>query len=575
MTLNYTKAIADPVLGWIRLTDDEARFVDSCKYIQRLRYVHQLGFTYMVYPSARYSRFEHSLGALQVVTLMFERLMRQENVRGILMDLGKRVGLDTEDELLLHMRITALLHDLGHLPFSHVFEGVFGQGIDPLISNCSRDAHEASLGMVLKGPFKEHEVITYFILTNNDEFRKVTKEIMPHIDLRIVKALLHMDIVGKLMKIMPQYVEVIGQEDREFLKSLGEDALKPLNILKSLVSGDLDADRVEYILRDSYMSGASVGSTISIGDVERIFDNMKIMTNDGNYTIAFDEKARANLEGFVIARFNTYKLVYLHHKVVLFNTLARNLMSELLRHYEELNDEIKNYLCLLYRFSVGLLKGYDVMYIIDDYLISLLLRNREYLTNKIRGISKYLEPLVTRSTVYKALWKRDFEFIDLVSRQGINLELINDVLPYLLSKGEVRDKVLQAFYEKLREKLREASIPCLSGLINDDLTSSIIIGYRTFEPETRLHIMHGNKLVDINKLSPLAASVTEAWKRSPHIFAFIDVTRMRNCINSYDNTVFDSIKSIVIASLNESLRELGDIVNKYLEGSQVANTILT
>ncbi|MGC9154004.1 MAG: HD domain-containing protein, partial [Vulcanisaeta sp.] len=179
-----------------------------------------------------------------------------------------------------------------------------------------------------------------------------------------------------------------------------------------LISGDLDADRVEYVLRDSYLTGASIGSAIGIGDIERILDNMKIIRSGKDYVLAFDEKARANLEGFIIARFNIYKLVYLHHKVVLFNTLARSLLSELLRHYDELNDDIKDYLCQLYHFSIGHLRGYDVMYIIDDYLLSILLRNRQYLINRIRGISKFLDPLITRSTTFKALWKRDFEFIN-------------------------------------------------------------------------------------------------------------------------------------------------------------------
>ena len=566
MTLNYTKVIADPALGWIRLTDDEARFIDTCKYVQRLRYIHQLGFTYMVYPSAHHSRFEHSLGTMQIVTLMFERLTRQEGMRELMLDLGKHIGLDSNDELLLHLRISALLHDLGHLPFSHVFEGVFGQNIDPLISNCSKDRRERSLGAVLKGPFKEHEVITYFILTNNEDFRRTLREVMPYIDLRIVKAMLHMDLIHKILRVMPQNSDVISQEDSEFLRALSEDVLKSLNVLRSLVSGDLDADRIEYVLRDSYLTGASIGSVISINDVERIIDNMRITNNNGDYVVAFEEKARANLEGFIIARFNTYKLVYLHHKVVLFNTLARNLMSELLRHYDELNDDIRDYLCRLYRFSIGLLRGYDIMYITDDYLIALLLRNRDYLISRLRNISKYLEPLLTRNTVYKALWKRDFEFIYLLNKHGIDIELINDALPYLLSKGEVRDKVLQTFYGKLREKLSKSPIPCLSDFTSDDITSLVILGYRSFEPGTRLFIMHGDKLVDINELSPLTASVMEAWKKSPHIFVFIDTARIRECLDKYSN-VLDYVRSIIITSLNETLRELGGAVGKYLERS--------
>ncbi len=57
------------------------------------------------------------------MTLMLERMLRSNDVRESLLNLGKSMGLDTEDEIIMHMRIAALLHDLGHLPFSHVFEG--------------------------------------------------------------------------------------------------------------------------------------------------------------------------------------------------------------------------------------------------------------------------------------------------------------------------------------------------------------------------------------------------------------------------------------------------------------------
>ena len=564
MTLNYAKVIADPALGWIRLTNEEARFIDSCRYIQRLRYIHQLGLTFMVYPSAHHSRFEHSLGALQIVTLMLERMLRSNEVKESLLNLGRSMGLDTEDELIMHMRVAALLHDLGHLPYSHVFEGVYGQGIDPLIKGCSKGVDEEVLGRVFKGPFKEHELITYFILTNNDEFKSVLRESMPNIDLRIIKALLHGDIVHKISELLPQYMDVIGYEDIKFLKSLG-DELGPLNILRNLISGDLDADRVEYVLRDSYLTGASIGSVISISDIERILDNMRVIKSGKDYVLAFDEKARANLEGFVIARFNIYKLVYLHHKVVLFNTLARNLLSELLRHYDELNDDIRDYLCTLYHFSTGHLKGYEVMHVIDDYLLSILLRNRQYLISKIRGISKFLDPLISRSTTFKALWKRDFEFINLINKQGIELKLINDVLPYLLSKSEFKDEVLRAFYNELRKEFSEASITCLRKLANNDLLeSSIIIGFRTFEPETKLNIIHGDTLVNINELSPLAMSVSDAWRRSPHVFVFVDVEELSNACQGIDvSTVLDHLRGLVMRAMYNALRGFGNVISKY------------
>lgn len=491
-------------------------------------------------------------------------MLRSNEVRESLLNLGRSMGLDTEDELIMHMRIAALLHDLGHLPYSHVFEGVYGQGIDPLIKSCSKGIDEEVLGKVFKGPFKEHELITYFILTNNDEFKSVLRESMPNIDLRIIKALLHGDIIHKISELLPQYMDVISYEDIKFLKSLG-DELGPLNILRNLISGDLDADRVEYVLRDSYLTGASIGSVISISDIERILDNMRVIKSGKDYVLAFDEKARANLEGFVIARSNIYKLVYLHHKVVLFNTLARNLLSELLRYYDELNDDIRDYLCTLYRFSIGHLKGYEIMHVIDDYLLSILLRNRQYLISKIRSISKFLDPLISRNTTFKALWKRDFEFLNLINKQGIELKLINDVLPYLLGKSEFKDEVLRAFYNELRKEFNEASITCLRKLVdNDHLESSIIIGFRTFEPEARLNIIHGDTLVNINELSPLAISVSDAWRRSPHVFVFVDVEELSNACRGIDvNTILNHLRGLVMRAMYNALRGFGNVISKY------------
>ncbi len=565
--MNYTKAIADPALGWIKLTDEEARFIDSCKYMQRLRHVRQLGMTFMVYPSAHYTRFEHSLGVLQIVTLILERMLRSNGVRESLLDLARSVGLDTEDELLMHMRMAALLHDLGHLPFSHLFEGVFGQGIDPLIENCSEGARDGMLGRVFKGPFKEHELITYLILTNNDEFRNTLRGTMPDIDLRIIKALLHGDIVIKISGLLPQFADVVGNEDIAFLKSIG-NGLSSLSVLRQLISGDLDADRIDYVLRDSHMTGASIGSVVSINDIERIFDNIRIIKGDRGYVLAFDEKARANLEGFIFARFNVYKLVYLHHKVVLFNTLARNLLSELLSHFDDLNDDVKDYLCKLYRFAIGHLGGYDAMFITDDYLLSTLIRNRQFLIGKIRGIHKYLDPLIMRTTTFKALWKRDFDFITLVNKQGVELKLINDSFPYLLSMDESKDEVLRAFYSELRRELGNSSVTCLHDLINEDLESSVIIGFRRFEPVANLNIIHGNAIAGISELSPLITSLMDAWRRSPHIFVFVDVERLISACRGIDaNAVLEHLRGLVIRAMYNALRRFSDVVSKYLNSS--------
>ncbi|MEM4793666.1 MAG: HD domain-containing protein, partial [Pyrobaculum sp.] len=69
----YKKAIRDPVHGFIKLTEEEVRLIDGEPLIQRLRYIKQLGFAYLVYPTATHSRFDHSLGVMHIATLIAER----------------------------------------------------------------------------------------------------------------------------------------------------------------------------------------------------------------------------------------------------------------------------------------------------------------------------------------------------------------------------------------------------------------------------------------------------------------------------------------------------------------------
>ncbi|MGC9130533.1 MAG: HD domain-containing protein, partial [Pyrobaculum sp.] len=106
--MRFKKAVRDPIHGFIKLTEEEVRLIDGEPLVQRLRYVKQLGFVYLVYPTATHTRFDHSLGVLHVATLLGTRIMQQ---------LG-----NVDEDLLRHIRVAALLHDIGHLPFSHSFE---------------------------------------------------------------------------------------------------------------------------------------------------------------------------------------------------------------------------------------------------------------------------------------------------------------------------------------------------------------------------------------------------------------------------------------------------------------------
>ena len=111
--------IRDAIHGFVKLTTRERHLVDSPP-IQRLRHIHQLATTFMVYPGATHSRFEHSLGVSDIASRIFDVVVREENLRNV------RDLLAVDQETIGYwrnvLRVAALCHDVGHLPFSHAAE---------------------------------------------------------------------------------------------------------------------------------------------------------------------------------------------------------------------------------------------------------------------------------------------------------------------------------------------------------------------------------------------------------------------------------------------------------------------
>ena len=107
--MDFAGEITDPVHKYIRFSQVEKQLIDSPAF-QRLRRIRQLAGAHLVYPSAQHSRFEHSLGAMHIAGLAGETL------------LGK--GYIDHADVVQDLRLAALLHDIGHGPFSHLFEEV-------------------------------------------------------------------------------------------------------------------------------------------------------------------------------------------------------------------------------------------------------------------------------------------------------------------------------------------------------------------------------------------------------------------------------------------------------------------
>lgn len=200
--MDFVGEITDPVHKYIRFSQVEKQLIDSPAF-QRLRRIRQLAGAHLVYPSAQHSRFEHSLGAMHIAGLAGETL------------LGKGVIDDTE--VVQDLRLAALLHDIGHGPFSHLFE----------------------------------EVLEYHCNTSHEELGK-----------KIIMQSEIADILGRYGYSAHQICRL----------SFGQSKV---NFMNEIISGGLSADIMDYLPRDGLFTGAEYAKL----DYHRLVSSLEVSRN--------------------------------------------------------------------------------------------------------------------------------------------------------------------------------------------------------------------------------------------------------------------------------------------------------
>lgn len=263
------KRIADPVHGTIGLSELEARIITT-QVFQRLRNIKQLGLAHYVYPGADYSRLSHSLGACHITGRILEALSRNS---------GTRFN-PTDEEVRLY-RAAALLHDIGHYPFSHAME-------QALKKYYRRDTVQDAGGD--GGPIKvlKHESVGREILARDAELRRV----------------LHDGGVD------PDSVHKI------FNRKTGSP-------LANIVSSDLDADRIDYLLRTAHHTGLPYGSI----DLDYILSQMRV---DEGGSVCISSKAVRTADHFLLCRYFDYQQVAFHKTVAALELVLKDVICALL-----------------------------------------------------------------------------------------------------------------------------------------------------------------------------------------------------------------------------------------------------
>jgi uncharacterized protein len=229
------------------------RLVNTPEF-QRLRRIRQLGLTNLVYQGAEHTRFAHSIGVMYLTGQILDQLAKREKI-------------SPEERTIV--RVAALLHDIGHGPFSHVSEMVLGVS---------------------------HEDWTRRIISDPDtEVNRILRDFDPDLPDRVIEIL-------------------SGQGPRRFLSNV--------------IAGQVDADRLDYLLRDSTMTGVKYG----VFDLERLILGLEVHRDDTLDTVIVGVKGFHPTEAFLLARYHMYRQVYFHKTV----WCAHAMLQALIRRAREL-----------------------------------------------------------------------------------------------------------------------------------------------------------------------------------------------------------------------------------------------
>ncbi|MCZ6532549.1 MAG: HD domain-containing protein [SAR324 cluster bacterium] len=281
-----------PMHGSIPLNERERKIIDN-PYYQRLRFISQLGFSALVYPGATHSRFSHGLGVMHLAGKIFDHIISSAP------DLRRHLsGAGQLDYWRQIVRFAGLLHDSGHLPFSHAYE--------PLLPK--REGLSLPLQWYRQPSPQEQASHEDFSVAVVHALAQESPPLLSMEEARDVSALINGNITP-----------------HSFAGGRGDgDEFNILPLLKQIISGEIDADRMDYLRRDAYFAGVSYGYF----DLDRLVQALGYVPSPSGLLMTLDENALYTYENFLMTRFHMTMQVYLHKTVLLFNHYLHRAVQE-------------------------------------------------------------------------------------------------------------------------------------------------------------------------------------------------------------------------------------------------------
>ncbi len=445
--LGRRKAIHDALWGTITLSPAEIALLD-CPLLQRLRSIHQTGFAFYVYPSANHSRLEHSVGVLAIATRLVESLNSKK---------GAEFIRPPESQQL---RLAALLHDCGHGILSHISEHFYER--HHWIIDLKKDPKYQAA--------KAHELISYMI----------------------VKSVAFDQFFQKIRERYGEDDEKIGSIDSAKLKEIagliiGRPPSPDKAYLAGIINGPFDADKLDYIARDSYFTGLRLAV-----DIERLLyalDVVPVETEQGTeQRLVALASAASVLEQILFSKVQLYPALYQHAKV----KATDSMLITFLEYMRDLHGSLKQ----KGKLQILLSTPTDFLRFTDYDLLNIQLHKNRILRNTIRCLRD------------RRLWLKALVISSLTVDK--NMANITRVI-----ESEYRQDILDGLRKEIHSRIPDR----LKGTVYD-----IVVDFpklaQVNEATLQVVLQPDGEVVPLNRLFPthdwLETYVAKKWKG--HVF---------------------------------------------------------
>jgi uncharacterized protein len=265
--------VRDPVHGTIPIQDEVVPIITH-EFFQRLRSIKQLGFSEYVFPGGTHTRYIHSLGVMHIGDMAFKKIFK------------RKLRNAEVQRMYQTFKLACMLHDIGHAPLSHASEFMMPKLRELKLSSKFTQGTDKSTQAT-------HEHYTIKIITDssfNDSFKNV------HAKYGVLSEAIASLILGE--NVVSGYFDFEGTNY--------------FPLLHQLVSSELDCDRMDYLLRDSYFCGVSYGNY----DLNWLIDNLTFAVEDNKAYLGIFERAVLAFDDFLLSRYHMFIMVYFHYRSV-------------------------------------------------------------------------------------------------------------------------------------------------------------------------------------------------------------------------------------------------------------------